>query len=187
MKKILLLLLTFNFLYSVEISDLLCGCGYCKTVNPSQPLDVGYHMSKCESWSKSARRSKEIEKETPEQPPKRYLSIVEKDGAPFLVDVVEVQEQNKKLETENKDLKDKVEKLEKRIQELEEFILELELNKKDIPIDGWVYDPEDFKWVYLSDKIYPYLYSQDLGWMKYEPGSQPKQFYIYKQQKWKTY
>lgn len=178
MKKLLLLLLTFNFLYSVEVSDFLCDCDFCKTVNKSEPIDIGYHILKCETWS--GRRAKEDKKEAPESPPQEYLLIVEDSKIPTISEV-------KKLEEEKEKLNAKVKELQNRIKELEDFILELDSQKKDLPIEGWIYDSKHFKWVYLSDKIYPYLYSQDLGWMKYEPGSKPKQFYMYKQQKWKTY
>lgn len=39
--------------YYPQIEDFLCGCAYCETINPGEPLDIGYHMLRCHVWRKS--------------------------------------------------------------------------------------------------------------------------------------
>ena len=51
--------------------------------------------------------------------------------------------------------------------------------------DGWVYLPKS-GWIYTSPKIYPYAFSQNDGWLKYELGTDPRRVFYFKEDAWKV-
>ena len=56
------LLIFTNILFSrisPQMSDFLCGCEYCETVDRHSPLNVGYHFSRCYSWKDSWAKSRQ--------------------------------------------------------------------------------------------------------------------------------
>ena len=51
--------------------------------------------------------------------------------------------------------------------------------------DGWVYSSKS-GWIYTSPKIYPYAFSQNEGWLKYELGTDPRRVFYFKEDAWKV-
>lgn len=53
----------------IQIKDFLCGCEYCVTVSPNEPLDIGRHMIRCHSWRdstlKTVQMMEDMDKENP--------------------------------------------------------------------------------------------------------------------------
>ncbi len=44
----------------VQLVDFLCGCEYCETINPTEPLDIGRHFITCHSWRDATLKTMEI-------------------------------------------------------------------------------------------------------------------------------
>ena len=81
-----------------------------------------------------------------------------------------------------------IENLGKEKKELKSEISELK-EKVGKPVgslfDGWVYSSKS-GWIYTSPKIYPYAFSQNDGWLKYELGTDPRRVFYFKEDAWKV-
>ena len=53
--------------YAPQIKDFLCGCDYCETVLPGEPLVIGRHMIMCDSWRESTMNTFRIMQEMKQQ------------------------------------------------------------------------------------------------------------------------
>jgi hypothetical protein len=70
--------------------------------------------------------------------------------------------------------------LEKKIQEKNNFISMLQQSSKSF-INGWIYEPEHFRWIYVSKSFAPYIYSEELGWIFIKK----EYYYVYSTLEWK--
>ena len=66
--KIYFLFIVF-FIYSstwanlIQMKDYLCGCDYCNTVTPHEPLDIAGHMMRCHSQREGMLKTLELMRE----------------------------------------------------------------------------------------------------------------------------
>lgn len=165
----ILCFLVFLFINSIcfgySIKDFLCGCDYCKTVNPSEPLGVATHYAKCESL----RKNQIIKKLIQAKNKKDILSPTQ-------------QKQNKSISLHEQLTQTQQEKrkLEKKIEEKNNFISMLQQSSSFF-INGWIYEPNHFNWIYVSKTFAPYIYSEELGWIFIKK----EYYYIYDKSQWK--
>ena len=71
-------------------------------------------------------------------------------------------------------------KLEKKIEEKNNFISMLQKSSSSF-INGWIYEPNHFNWIYVSKTFAPYIYSEKLGWIFIKK----EYYYIYDKSQWK--
>jgi hypothetical protein len=70
--------------------------------------------------------------------------------------------------------------LEKKIQEKNNFISMLQQSSSSF-INGWIYEPEHFRWIYVSKTFAPYIYSEELGWIFIKK----EYYYVYDKSQWR--
>lgn len=151
--------------YSVK--DFLCGCNYCNTINPSQPLSIATHHMNCESFKKNSIMRKLIEA----QGKKNVMQSTQ----PESIKSLSLHDQLAKSQQEKRNL-------EKKIQEKNNFISMLQQSSSSF-INGWIYEPKHFRWIYVSKTFAPYIYSEELGWIFIKK----EYYYVYDKSQWKKY
>lgn len=129
------------------------------------------------------------------------LEKVKKEKDDLAKIIVDKKENEGKLLKRIEELRVSKESLEKNLEAASDLIDELNKEKKqlksnisalqtelDKPVgslfDGWVYLPKS-GWIYTSPKIYPYAFSQNDGWLKYELGTDPRRVFYFKQDEWR--
>ena len=73
------------------------------------------------------------------------------------------------------------------ISELNDRINELETAKVGSPFKGWVYSYDEknvLGWSFVHPLIAPYMLNEKLGWVKYDLGTNPRNFYLYRDNQW---
>jgi len=167
MRKLYFLVFLFHQVtclgYSVK--DFLCGCDYCNTINPSQPLSIATHHMNCESFKKN----KIMKKLMQAQSKKSTMQSTQ----PEQIKSMSLHDQLSKSQQEKLNL-------EKKIQEKNNFISMLQQSSKSF-INGWIYEPEHFRWIYVSKSFAPYIYSEELGWIFIKK----EYYYVYSTLEWK--
>lgn len=130
------------------------------------------------------------------------LEKVKKEKDDLAKIIVDKEENEGKLLKRIEELRVSKESLEKNLEAASDLIDELNKEKKqlksnisdlqtelDKPVgslfDGWVYIPTT-GWIYTSPKIYPYAFSQNDGWLKYELGTDPRRVFYFKEDTWKV-
>jgi len=169
------LLIFTNILFSrisPQMSDFLCGCEYCETVDRHSPLNIGYHFSRCHSWRDSWAKSRQamIDSQKPD------VGIPIKDTLP---------DHSRKIfgENSNDDNSNS-----NNIHKKDTTLKEPNMNTIDDPYndyqwryietqgwtystthqsttttDGWLYR-EDLGWVWTFTESRNFLYSEQYGW-----------------------
>ena len=91
------------------------------------------------------------------------------------------------LEAELKIAKESIALKSSEISELNNHISELENAKIGSPFKGWVYSYDEknvLGWSFVHPLIAPYMLNEKLGWIKYDVGTYPRNFYLYKDKQW---
>ena len=127
------------------MSDFLCGCSYCVTVDRGFPLDIANHMIRCHSWRKGMVKAIELMNQTP---------------VPEIV--VKKREDINPKEVEYNDVSPCIDYswVETDLYGWSYIAPGQELFHRD----EWVY-LEDLKWVWLIAELEGYLYSYEYGWL----------------------
>jgi hypothetical protein len=129
------------------------------------------------------------------------LGRVRKEKDDLIKRIADKEENEGKLLKRIDELKNSKDSLERNLKTSSDLITELNKEKKqlktnisalqvelDKPVGslfaGWVYTP-DSSWIYTSPKIYPYAFSQNDGWLKYELGTSPRRVFYFKQDEWR--
>lgn len=198
MNKIYTTLLIFStcLIHAIppQIDDIVCdlnNCEFCRRVSTyREPFSLADLINKC-IRGKNNRRAKVVDtnKTAPEPVPK---SIVNQLKTPDdLPDVSSLQQQIQdkdeeilSLKQQLKNQKNDIDKHVDAISRLERQVDILEKRKPVTMFDGWVWDPQELGWTYVNPSIVPYIYTQDKGWMKYESGTKPRLFYVYRDKVW---
>ena len=165
----ILYFLVFLFINSIcfgySIKDFLCGCDYCNKQINTPALDIASHYMNCETLKKN----KIIKKLIQAQNKKDIIKPTQnKDEKP-----ISIHEQLTKEKQENQDLT-------KQIKEKDNFISMLQQSSSFF-INGWIYEPNHFNWIYVSKTFAPYIYSEELGWIFIKK----EYYYIYDKSQWK--
>ena len=150
--------------YYPQVTDFLCGCDYCETVLPGEPLDIGYHMMRCHSWRKSMLKTMKIMQESKPDP----FGIPVRDTLP------DYSRKNFSEEPNN------VHKVDTNIKEPKLSIIDDPYNDYEwryIDNHGWTYSTtiqsttndtwiyrEDLGWVFSFGVEQNFLYSEEHGW-----------------------
>ena len=130
------------------------------------------------------------------------LEKVKKEKEDLVKRIADKEENEGKLLKRIDELKNSKELLEKNLESAGVLIENLGKEKKELkseisdlkeqvgkPVgslfDGWVYLPKS-GWIYTSPKIYPYAFSQNDGWLKYELGTDPRRVFYFKEDAWKV-
>lgn len=167
MRKLYFLVFLFHQVtclgYSVK--DFLCGCDYCNTINPSQPLSIATHHMNCESFKKNSI----MKKLTEAQGKKNVMQSTQ----PESIKSLSLHDQLAKSQHEKRNL-------EKKIQEKNNFISMLQQSSSSF-INGWIYEPKHFRWIYVSKTFAPYIYSEELGWIFIKK----EYYYVYDKSQWR--
>ena len=150
--------------YYPQIEDFLCGCNYCESVNKHEPLDIGYHMTRCHTWSKSMQKTMKIMEERKPDP----FGIPARDMLP---------------DPSRKNFSEEPNNVHKVDTTLKEPKLEIIYDPYDdyewryIDNHGWTYSTtiqssthdtwiyrEDLGWVFSFGIEANFLYSEEYGW-----------------------
>ena len=150
--------------YYPQIEDFLCGCDYCETVHPGEPLDIGYHMIRCHTWRKSMQKTMKIMEESKPDP----FGIPARETFP---------DYSKKNFSEGPN---NVHKIDTTIKEPKLSIIDDPYNDYEwryIDNHGWTYSTtiqstthdtwiyrEDLGWVFSFGIEQNFLYSEEHGW-----------------------
>ena len=130
------------------------------------------------------------------------LEKVKKEKEDLVKRIADKEENEGKLLKRIDELKNSKELLEKNLESAGVLIENLGKEKKELkseisdlkeqvgkPVgslfDGWVYSSKS-GWIYTSPKIYPYAFSQNDGWLKYELGTDPRRVFYFKEDAWKV-
>ena len=160
--------------YIVQIKDFLCGCDYCVTVSPSEPLFIGDHLLRCHSWREPTLKTMKI-MEANKQHHGQHIS----ETLPSLPSVKDLPLVKKIVEHE---LEPPVE-----TETIEHVWAHSEQH-------GWVYmssrQPsdwiyrEDVGWVWLIEPESQHMYSHDHGWFYNIKHMNRRYFYWYDRKMW---
>ena len=149
--------------YYPQIEDFLCGCDYCETVNPSEPLDIGYHMMQHQAWRDGLIKTMDLMNRKPDP-----FGIPVRDTLP------DYSRKNFSEEPKN------VHKVDTTIKEPKLSIIDDPYNDYEwryIDNHGWTYSTtiqstthdtwiyrEDLGWVFSFGIEANFLYSEEHGW-----------------------
>lgn len=152
-----------------QVKDFLCGCDYCETINPTEPLDIGKHLVTCHGWRDSTRKTMEVMKqlnqpdphgvhvsETLPKPPEKQPEITE---TPIIITDYEWYED---------DLYDEV------------F---MDSKSTSSISNQWIY-VDDLGWVWVLGEDKHFVYSADSGWLYNIKYNTHKIVYWYRQEEW---
>ena len=149
--------------YYPQIEDFLCGCDYCETVNPSEPLDIGYHMMQHKAWRDGLIKTMDLMNRKPDP-----FGIPVRDTLP------DYSRKNFSEEPKN------VHKVDTTIKEPKLSIIDDPYNDYEwryIDNHGWTYSTtiqsttndtwiyrENLGWVFSFGIEQNFLYSEEHGW-----------------------
>ena len=143
--------------YLPQVTDFLCGCDYCVTVNPHEALDIGIHMSRCHGWRKSMMKTVEyMEQNKPD-----IHGIPAKDMLPSLPTNIPEKEISEP-EPELSIIDDPYNDYKWRHTESHGWTYSTTFQHTTTE-DTWIYR-EDLGWVYNFNTSPGFLYSEDHGW-----------------------
>ena len=136
----------------IQMTDLLCGCKYCKTVDKGFPLDLANHMIRCHSWRKGMQKTMELMRQS--EQPKVEIEIREEEP-----EIIEEKFLVETLDNVDNPYKDYTWK-------------ETELhgwayattNQVNFTKDQWIH-LEDLGWVWSITNPRNFIYSYDYGWI----------------------
>lgn len=203
-KLLTLLLLATSMAVAIppQLDDLLCHeCDFCVSkALLREPMPLIDLYTYCDAYKQTTgRRVKIVDKNktAPEEIPEELVSQLNlsDDNLPDIQGLTQelnntkeelkvVNKHNKELERRLERNKLMVEEHLKTIEALENTINQLNERKPGAVFNGWVYDTGELKWTYISPSITPFIYNQDMGWLKYEPGTNPRVFYRYNDNSW---
>jgi hypothetical protein len=147
--------------YAPQIKDFLCGCDYCETVLPGEPLVIGRHMIMCDSWRESTMNTFRIMQEMKQQ------KLNDKHGVPIedtlpTYSVPSKHEQTEIEENFSEEPKTIHNDHTWRVHDVHGW--NYSATAQNLPnSEGWIYR-EDIKWVWTFSEKENFLYSVDYGW-----------------------
>ena len=154
----------------MQMKDLLCGCDYCKTVDPGVPLHIGYHMMKCHSWREGMQETMEMMRQS-KQP---KIEVEPRTEEP----AIEENFLGENPQDENNPYKDYTWK------ETELHGWAYATTKQiDFNIDQWIY-LEELGWVWSMAKPRNFAYSYDFGWIYFMLYQNNRVLYWYDRRIW---
>ena len=150
--------------YYPQISDFLCGCKYCESVNKHEPLDIGIHFSRCLSRNQQFQKTMDILNESKPDPfgiPARDMlpdpSRKNFSEEPKNVHKVDTTIKEPKLEIIN----DPYDDYEWRYIDNHGWTYSTTIQSSTH--DTWIYR-EDLGWVFSFGIEANFLYSEEYGW-----------------------
>lgn len=147
-----------------QMNDFLCGCEYCETVNPQEPLQLASHFIMCHSWREATLRTVELMRQT--EKPK-----------------IESEDKNK-LKEINKDEQNTDPEKDYKWRESDDYgKIYSTTNQINGVGDGWVY-LDELSWVWLFERTHKFMYSENYGWIYHKKYKKQKILYWYDRRRW---
>ena len=137
------------------MKDYLCGCEYCETVNPHEPLDIAGHMIRCHTQRESMMKTMEIMRQM-NQP---EVVVPEKDEPVYTHD-----------------------EFSWRDTELYGWVF-MEKEQTTINNNQWIF-LDNTDWFWAPDGLDNYLYSYMHGWLYNRIYKQRRIIYWYDKRLW---
>ena len=166
MRLVTLLMLSILPCFSsttIQVRDFLCGCEYCKTVNPHEPLDIGGHMIRCHSWRKGMQKTMEMMNQT------KKPEVIKR----------EVPKENNAIKKENPENPQTPNSKHKWDKDIDGAWI---YSKQYSLIDSWLYR-EDSGWFWAFNKG-TFLFSENYGWLYNYIFNKRRIFYWYDKRAW---
>ena len=180
----LLMMLSLKLTYGQlgpQMKDFLCGCEYCETVDPGEPLDIGRHMIMCHGWRDSTMKTFRLMEQMKQQ------KLNDKHGVPIedTLPTYHVPQKNEKPKIEeNFSAEPKTIHNDYTWREHDIHGWNYSTTAQHILNDeGWIYR-EDLKWVWTFSKKENFLYSMDYGWFYAMRYKDHKLLYWYDRKYW---
>ena len=195
MKKIISILLFPTAIFAgipPHISDMLChNCDFCtEEYKSGDPLIISDLLYKCDAKEESRRRLKKIDqnKTAPQPPPEDLIDEIEENPmTDFLEEIDALKRVNEDLRKKIQELKQEIKSKEEDFTHLQSEMESLQLISNGVPFNGWAYEPKNLKWVYVSNKILPYIYSEELGWILFQNTEEGTIYYIFETKNWTNF
>lgn len=166
-KSWLIFLVTYTNAFAgtlIQLRDYLCGCDYCETVNPQEPLDIAGHMMRChsqrESMIKTMQLMREIQEPTVDVPPKEESVFIDSED----------------MYTHDDYSWNQVDIYGWVYTQHEQF---------SVDVDKWIY-LEALEWVWSPADMYKFVYSYDHGWLYNDMHQGTRIIYWYDKRIWTT-
>ena len=138
-----------------QMKDYLCGCEYCVTVNPHEPLDIAGHMIRCHTQREGMMKTMEIMRQS-KQP---EVVVPEKDEPVYAHDEFSWKET-----------------------ELYGWVF-MEKEQTTINNDQWIF-LDGIDWTWAPAGLDNYLYSYTFGWLYNRIYKQRRVIYWYDRRMW---
>lgn len=195
MKKIIFTLLFPTAIAAAippQISDMLCHeCYFCtEEYKSGDPLILADLFDKCSEQAEPIRRVKKIDqnKTAPQPPPKELMDEIDENPmSDFLEEIDNLKRANEELRKKIQELKHEIKLKEESSSELQAELESLRSISYGVPLNGWSYEPKNLKWVYISNKILPYIYSEELGWILFQNTEEGTIYYIFETKNWTNF